>query len=406
MKHVIIGAGAAGISAVKTIRELNKSDEIIVISTDDAVYSRCMLHNYISGERDEKGISFIDDDFFAKNNIRWLCGKTVTKIDTDKRQVHFADGAEPYDKLLIATGAEVINLPPVQSGNPANALGLRHLSDAKEIRERAHNAKDIVIIGAGLVGLDAAYALIGMGKKPTVVDISDSILAINLDPYASGIYKKKFEEAGCTFHLGQKVSGADKDANGNVVSLTLHSGKKLPCDLVIVAIGARPELEFLVGSGITYDYGVTVNQHLATNVDGVYAAGDVTGLSGIWPNAVKQGEVAAKNMCDVQTVYDDMFSLKNTVNYFGIQSLSLGKVAPEEGDTSEMRNSRNKYEKVILRNGVIVGVILQGDIAHSGFWQYLIKNEIDVSKIKHSVFSLSFADFYGIKENGEYEWVV
>jgi len=202
------------------------------------------------------------------------------------------------------------------------------------------------------------------------------------------------------------VSSVDMGANGDVVSLTLDSGEKQPCDMVIVAIGARPAVNFLTNSDIECNNGVIVNKYLATNKEGIYAAGDVAGLSGIWPNAVKQGEVAAKNMCGIPTVYDDAFAIKNTINYFGITTLSLGLTDPGEGDTFDIRSSKCKYEKIILRNGVVVGVILQGDIAHSGFWQYLIKNKVDVSKIKRPVFSLSFADFYGLRENGEYEWVI
>jgi len=406
MKHVIIGAGAAGISAAKTIRELNNTDEIIIISTDDSVYSRCMLHNYISGERDKKKISFISDDFFTKNNIRWLSGKTVTGLDTDKRLIHFSDDYESFDQLLIATGADSTPLPLLQSQSPKNIFGLRHLSDAQAIREQAKHAQNIVIIGAGLAGLDAAYGFIEMGKKPIIVDMANSILALNLDAYTSDIYKKKFEQAGCVFHLGQKIEAAETGVSGDILSLTLSSGEKLPCDLVVVAIGSRPAISFLTDSGIACNNGITVNKYLATNIEGIYAAGDVTGLSGIWPNAVNQGEVAAKNMCGIPTVYKDIFAIKNTINYFGIPSLSLGKVEPDETDISVVRKDRNKFEKIILQDGAVVGVIIQGCIAHSGFWQFMIKNRVDVSKIKKPVFNLSFADFYGVQENGEYRWVV
>jgi len=408
MKHVILGAGAAGISAASAIRELRPSDEIVIISTDDAVYSRCMLHHYISGERNQGGISFISDDFFAKNNIRWLMNKAVTGVDAGNRLVSFAGSSESFDKLLIATGADNIHLPvlkPQNAESASNVFGLRHLSDAKAIRDYAKNAENIVIIGAGLTGLDAAYALVGMGKKPVVIDISDTILTLNLDSYAANTYKNKFEEAGCVFRLGQKANGADAGVSGDIVSITLDSGEKQPCDMAIVAIGTRPAVGFLADSGIACDGGVKVNECLATNIDGIYAAGDVTGLSGIWPNAVKQGEVAAKNMCGVPTVYDDIFAVKNTINYFGIPSLSVGETEPCEGDIVDIRRSKSKYEKIILRDGVVVGVILQGDISHSGFWQFLIKKGIDVSKINKPVFDISFADFYGIRENGEYQWV-
>jgi len=404
MKHVIIGAGAAGISAAKTIRKFQAKDEIVIISTDDAVYSRCMLHNYISGERDKKAISFIDDNFFADNNIRWISDTAVTDIDATNKIVKFAKGSESYDKLLIASGSECTDLPILKSNTPKNVLSLRHLSDAKAIKESAKDANNIIIIGAGLVGLDAAYALLDTNKKPTVIDMANSILDFNLDSYAAGVYQQKFEDAGCTFQLGQRVDRVDTDSSKNVTALTLDSGKKLPCDLVIVAIGSYPAVGFLKNSGVDYSRGITVDKYLSTNIKDIYAAGDVTGLSSIWPNAVKQGEIAAKNMCNLPTIHDDKFADKNTINYFGIPTLSLGDVT--SGDGTKIQKDRSKYKKINLRNGLVVGVILQGDIANSGFWQYLIKNNVDVSQINSSIFNLSFADFYGLQENGEYQWSV
>jgi NAD(P)H-nitrite reductase large subunit len=141
-------------------------------------------------------------------------------------------------------------------------------------------------------------------------------------------------------------------------------------------------------------------------VPGIYAAGDVAGLSGIWPNAQKQGEMAAYNMTGTKWAYDDRFALKNTVNFFGLLSLSLGAINPAEGDEVLVKEDRNNYRKLILRGGVPAGVILQGEIGSSGFWQYLIKNRIRIDNLGKSPWKVSYADFYGVEENGEYKWVV
>lgn len=405
MKHVIIGASAAGLSAAKTIRSFRSNDEIIVISTDESIYSRVMLHKYIAGERDEKSLSFVPEDFFTANSIRWLPGVTVTGVDAVKKTVRFEGGSESFDRLLIATGAESI-VPPVPNlAGAKNVLTLRSLPDAKAIRAALPGARNIVIVGGGLVGLEAAYALLQRGKKPVVVDVAQTILSVNLDAHAANVYQEKFEEAGCTFLLGRKVSEARRGASGLVESLVLDDGARLPCDMVIVAAGVMPAIAFLKESGIRCGRNVAVDKHLATNVDGVYAAGDVAGLSGIWPNAVKQGETAAKNMCGVPAVYSDTFALKNTVNFFGVPSVSVGVLKPDPGDSVEIREDRNRYERVILRGGVAVGALLQGNIANAGFWQHLIKNRIDISGIPKPVWSLSYADFYGTEENGEYKWV-
>jgi NAD(P)H-nitrite reductase large subunit len=175
--------------------------------------------------------------------------------------------------------------------------------------------------------------------------------------------------------------------------------------MVIVAAGVRPATAFLTESPIAVERSIMVNESLATNIPDVYAAGDVAGLSGIWPNAQKQGQIAGYNMCDVPMHYMDTFAIKNTVNFFDTLSLSVGQREPLEGDVVEIREDRNRYEKYIMHDDVVVGVLLQGDISGSGFWQYLIKNKIHVGAINKPVWKLSFADFYGVEKTGEYAWI-
>ena len=407
MKHVIIGSGAAGISAAKTLRERQENDEIVIISADDAVYSRCLLHKYISGERNIEELSFLPDGFFEQNRIRFSSGITVTGIDTSNKNVLFGSGFESYDKLLIASGAKS-RFPPIDGLDGAkNVYGLRDLGDAKAIRNDAAQKSNIVIIGAGLVGLDAAYGLMEMGKKAGLVEMADSILSANLDAHAARKYQVKFEEAGCKFHLGLKVVKIISDASGAVCAVDLDNGEQLPCDFLIVAAGVHPDIGLLANSGISSQRGVSVNKYLATSADDVFAAGDVTGLTESWPNAVLQGEIAALNMLGIETQYNtDDFALMNTINFFNVPSLSVGKFIPSDGDDVDVREDRNRYQKIIVRDGVPVGVILQGDISRSGFWQYLIKNKIDIAGVQKMIWNVSFADSYGIDENGEYKWVV
>ena len=177
MKYVIIGIGAAGMTAAKTLRELAPQDEIVMISAEEQPHSRCMLHKYLSHERDEDGLNFVPADFFEKNHIGRITGQKVTRLDAEEKNVYYGtDGSSvQYDKLLIATGAESF-IPPVGALRTAsNVYGLRHLSDAKAINERAQNSKKVVIIGSGLVGLDAAYGLLEQGKEITIVEMADRL---------------------------------------------------------------------------------------------------------------------------------------------------------------------------------------------------------------------------------------
>ena len=405
MEYVILGAGAAGITAAKTIRKADKNGKITVISTDTQVHSRCMLHKYLSHERDAAGISFVDPDFFEKNQITWLQGKTVNRLDTQGKKVYTDQGDEvSYDRLLIATGAESF-IPPVGNLREAeNVFGLRHLRDAQAIDELAKNAENIVIIGSGLVGLDAAYGLMETGKKVSIVEMADQILPVQLDKTAAFEYQKRFEEAGARFYLGRKAADTIMGEDKNIHEIVLDNGEKLACDLIIVAAGVRSAVAGMEGEGIVIDRGIKVDDYLQTGAEGVYAAGDVTGLSGIWPNAQKQGETAALNMCGSHVEYTDRYAIKNTINFFGLVSMCVGVILPQEGDVVIAREDSRNYKRVVLRDGKVAGVLFQGDISHGGIWQYLIKNQISISGIQKDIFDLNFGDFYGIKDNGEYQW--
>ena len=405
MEYVILGAGAAGITAAKTIRKADKNGKITVISTDTQVHSRCMLHKYLSHERDAAGISFVDPDFFEKNQITWLQGKTVNRLDTQGKKVYTDQGDEvSYDRLLIATGAESF-IPTVGNLREAeNVFGLRHLRDAQAIDELAKDAENIVIIGSGLVGLDAAYGLMETGKKVSIVEMADQILPVQLDKTAAFEYQKRFEEAGARFYLGRKAADTVMEEDKIIREIILDNGEKLPCDLIIVAAGVRSAVAGMEGEGIVIDRGIKVDDYLQTGAEGVYAAGDVTGLSGIWPNAQKQGETAALNMCGSHVEYTDRYAIKNTINFFGLVSMCVGVILPQEGDVVIAREDSRNYKRVVLRDGKVVGVLLQGDISHGGIWQYLIKNQISISGIQKDIFDLNFGDFYGIKDNGEYQW--
>lgn len=404
MKHVIIGAGAAGMTAAKTIRKAQPQDEILIITKDDQSYSRCMIHHYISGERDERSLCFADESLEKDENVKYLWNTTVESVIPGERKVLTSAGEVAYDRLLIAAGASSV-IPPIGDLQKAeNVFGLRHLSDAKAIRKEAESGKKAVIVGAGLVGLDAAYSLLAKGLDVTVVEMADRILALNLDSHAAKAYQERFEQAGCRFLLGEKVSGTKIDGNNRLTHILLAGDKALDCDFAVVAAGVRPEVSYLTGSGIDVERSVQVDQFLATNWPEIYAAGDVTGLSGIWPNAMKQGETAAKNMCGIETAYTDRYAIKNTVNFFGLVSLSIGELAPQEGDQVEVKEDSKSYKRVILRDHCVVGVLLQGEIGHSGFWQYLIKHQINISAIPKSIWKLSYGDFAEMADNGEYRW--
>ena len=407
MRYVIAGAGPAGISAAKTLRQLDRDGEIVLVSKDDQVHSRCMLHKYLGGERDAEGISFIPPGFFKQNNITWYPGRAMVRLDCAERRILLDDGTFlPYDRLLLATGAYYL-LPPVPGLKEAeNVYGFRDLSDALAIDKAVRPGARAVIIGSGLVGMDAAYALMERGISPVIVEMAGRILPLQLDAEAASEYQRLFEHHGCSFRLAARASRTRLDSRGNVSALVLEDGEELACDFIIAAAGVRPEIRFLEHCSVETGRAVTVDQYLSTSVPGVYGAGDVCGLSGIWPNAMKQGAVAAKNMYGIPTPYEDTYAMKNTMNFFGLPALCIGDINRLDSHTLVIteEDSQN-YRKALVEDGVLKSILMVGNISGSGIYQYLIKNQIKLPSADRSIFRLSFADFYGFDTSkGSYTW--
>lgn len=405
--YVIIGTGAAGMAAAERLRLLKPDATIQMLSIDEYSHSRCMLHKFLSGERDEEGLSFVPEDFFEKKQILWGKGQKVTGIDPKQKRVLLEQGYLPYEKLLIATGS-VYGIPPIPGfRTAANVFGFRDLSDAQKIKKviQEQDVKHVFIVGSGLVGLDVAYALLERGIKVTIAEMAERVLPLQTDTTSAQAYQELFEKAGAVFKLGIGASDSVVNDQNQITAVKLSNGEEISCDFVVCAAGVRPNLAFLEGSGLKTERGIIVDEFMRTSDLDIYAAGDVTALSGIWPNAMDQGRIAAANMSGQQMKYTDIFCIKNTINFFGLTMLSVGEVEPkEEGSQIYKRECRNAYQKVIVRNGTVKGVQLQGDISHSGFWQYLIKNQIDISELllKKSVFEIGYEDFYKLDDLGEY----
>lgn len=407
MKYVVIGASAAGISGARTLRQLDKDAEIILVSKDEAVYSRCILHHYISEHRDIEALDFTEKDFFEKNNINWIKGVEVLEVKELEKILILSNGEIlSYDKLLIASGASAF-IPPIENLREANnVVGLRNLDDAVLIKEVAKKVKNIVVLGAGLVGIDAISGLLDYDVNISLVEMGQKILPLQLDEYTSRVYEKKFNECGVNLKLGVKAEKLMVDENNNPKALLLNTGEKVLCELVIVATGVRSNVGFLKNSTVEIDrLGLIINEKGQTNVANVYGAGDVTGRNPIWPTAVKEGIIAANNMVGNDVVMTDFFGSKNTMNFLGIATMSVGMVEPEdESYIVETEETRDSYKKIIHKEGKIYGSIIQGDLSYVGILTQLIKEKIDISKVKKPLFNIDYSDFFNLKKNFEYSY--
>lgn len=409
--YVIVGTGAAGMAAAERIRLYKKDVNLIMMSIDEHSHSRCMLHKFLGGERTAEELSFVEPDFFEKNEIYWGKGQKALGLDTEKKQIRMENGYQPYDRLLIATGS-VFGIPPINHFRTAsNVYGFRDLSDAQKIDEavKKKNAKHVFIVGSGLVGLDVATGLMERGVKVTIAEMAPRVMPLQTDDTAAKAYQERFEAHGARFLLGIGASDSIVNDQNEITAVVLSNGETVECDFVICAAGVRPNMEWLKDSGLAMERGITVDSHMRTSAPDVYAAGDVTGLSGVWPNAMDMGRVAASNMCGADVEYTDRYCMKNTSNFFGLQMLTIGDInAQVEGADIYVKESRDCYKKAVVKDGVLKSILIQGDISHTGHWQYLIKNGINLNDIinKKPVFDITYGDFYGMDDMGEYQYNV
>ena len=405
MAYVVVGASAAGINAAKTLREINKDVEIILVSKDEYVYSRCILHHFLDGRRDIEDLDFSPGEFFKKYDIKWMKGVEVTGIDTKEKKLKLDNGEDlPYEKVVLATGASSF-LPPIENLRTANnVIGLRNLDDAIRIKEIAPKVKNIIILGAGLVGVDAMAGLLDYDAKVTMIEMGDRILPLQLDHYAANVYIERLKEEGVDFRFNVRAEKVIVDENNNPVAIKLNTGEEVPGELIIACTGVRSNVGFLEGSGIECDkFGLIFNPKGETNVKDVYGAGDISGRNPIWPTAVKEGLIAANNMCNKDIYMEDFFGSKNTMNFCGVATMSLGTVMKPDDTYEESVEIKGKdYKKIIHKNGTIYGAIVQGDLSYVGVLTQLIKDKINIDRVKKPIFQIDYSDFFNEKENLEF----
>ncbi len=405
MRYVVIGASAAGINGIRELRKLDPTCEIVLISKDKEIYSRCILHHYLGGQRTIPELNFAENNFEELYKVEWIKGKAAAAVNKEEKKVVLEDGEEvSYDKLLIATGSHTF-IPPVKGLKEAkNVIGFRNIEDIEALKEAAKTRKNFVVMGAGLVGIDCVCGLLELGVNVTVVEMGGWMLIKQLDPKAAGTYQDAFTAKGVKQFYGTGVAEVVLDENQEITKVVLSDGTEVACDYMVVTAGVRSNVEFLAGSGIeTSRFGLVFDETGKTSDDNIYGAGDVSGLSPIWPAAVKEGIIAASNMVGIPRKKTDFFASKSTMNFLGIPSMSLGDVNPAEGTCSvEILETKDSYKKIVHKDGKITGAILQGDLAYGGILQQLIARRIDVTKVKKPIFDVDYSDFFNTKENFEF----
>ena len=387
--HLIIGNGVAGTTAAENIRKLDKAGKITIVTEESTpFYYRMRLPDFISGDLAEDKLSAKKDQWYKDQGIELKLETRIQGADPGKKTVSTQSGLQiPYDRLLIATGSRSF-IPPMKGSDKKGVFALRTIQDARDIVAWAKNIQKVVLIGGGLLGLEAGNALRKLGKKLTVVEFFPRLLPRQLDVTGGGRLQKIMEGMRFSFRLGaktQEIKGEDR-ASG----VLLEGGELLPAEMVIVSAGVRPSLELAKALNLDHDKGVKVDEQMRTNQSGIYAAGDVAEFKGmpygIWTAATEQGQIAGTNMAGGNALYKGTV-MANTLKVIGIDLASAGNIDAENKLVSKVLTDEKAYKKIVLENDQIVGCIMLGDT--KGFTKItkLMSEKQNVSQIKDKLFS-------------------
>jgi nitrite reductase (NADH) large subunit len=386
MNFVIVGSGPAGIFAAETIRKRESMHSITMVSENNlAAQSPVMLTYWMTGNHPREILYFRDPSWADKERVDLRVNCQAVGLDTKTKRLILTNGEEiPYDKLLVATGSS-----PIPGVDAKGVTSLRYLSDAERIFDRGSDLKKLVIIGGGFIGLKLACHLRERNLDVTVLEKEPKLAPRMLDNKTSLLIAEELTKHGIRVEVDVEVIEILND-NGWVTGVRLKDGRTFPSQIVFQAVGVRPNVRFLAGSGIDLQGGVLVNERMETNISGVYGAGDVAMTidsitservnNATWPAAARQGTIAGWNMTGGNRTYTHNFPL-NALDLFDLRVMAGGHPYYEKGEGIDIHieHSGGSYRKALMRNGRLIGFILVGDVSGAGFLLNLMKRKAEIS---------------------------
>ena len=394
MKHLILGAGPAGVIAAETIRKHAPHDEITLVGDEpEAPYSRMAIPYLLIGNIGEAGTHLRHSaGHFEAQRIAVKRGRAVA-LDTTARTVKLDSGETlAYDRLLITTGSSPAT-PPIPGIDGPGVRACWTLADARAIMAQATPGARVLQMGAGFIGCIIMEALAARGVKLSVVEMGDRMVPRMMGPTAGGMIKDWCEKKGVAVHTGARVEAIERPAGG-ALRARLSNGQTLEADLVISATGVKPNIGFLEGSAVNCLLGVLTDEHLQTSVPGVYAAGDcaeafdkVSGktiVSAIQPNAAEQARVAALNMVGQKTELKGVTQI-NVLDTLGLISASFGNWEGVAGGqhaelTEPDQRTGGRHLSLQFADGKLVGCNAIGWTQHVGVMRGLVEGAVPLGE--------------------------
>lgn len=397
MRYVIIGGSAAAIGCIEGIRSVDKTGEIILITREtEWNYSRPLISYLLEGKTTRDKMWCRPDSFFTRNGVTVKAGVLATALDAGDRTVRLSTGERlAYDRLLAATGSRPF-VPPIPGLETVErTFCFQTLSDASALAEALRPESRVLILGAGLTGVKCAEGIRGLCAQIAIADLAPRVLPAVLDDTGAAMVQARMEEKGVRFYLNDSAAAF----RGNTARL--QSGTELEFDVLVTAVGVRPNTQLVADAGGAVDRGILVDGRCATTLPDVYAAGDCAqgydAVSGekrmlpLWPNAVLQGETAGINMAGGRADYTQGIAL-NASGVFGLHMITAGSY---EGESFTVQRD-GSYKRLVTADGVLKGVIMVGDVSRAGIYTDLIRkkkplSEIDFDLIRESPQLMAFS---------------
>ncbi len=381
-RYVIVGNGTAAAGAIEGIRDTDKEGSITVISEEmHPVYSRPLISYLLEGKTDEERMSYRDSDFYDRNGCSVIYGKKATGIRDDIREVYLSDGTVvPYDELLIATGSSPF-VPPFKGLDTVEErYSFMTLDDALDLREAVKEDTRVFIVGGGLIGLKCAEGLSSITKDITVTDLQENILSSILDTASSKLMQKHLEENGITFLLGDSAERFEAD------KAYMRTGKTVEFDVLVLAVGVRPNISLIKDIGGETGRAITVNCRMETSVPHIYAAGDCTEtkdvssgtvkVMALMPNAYMEGHTAGVNMAGGSSKFQEAIPM-NSIGLFGLHAMTAGSY---EGEAFEEVKEKS-IKRLFTKDGLLKGFILVGADERAGIYTRMIRERIPLETV-------------------------
>lgn len=404
-QYVIIGNGIAAAGCIEGIRKTDKDTPITVISGENhPVYCRPLISYYLQGKTKLEKIGYRKDTFYSDNGCEVIYGETAEKINPNKHTVLLLSGKEiSYHKLLLATGSSPFTPNFEGLETVPQKFSFMTLDDALSLEKAIFENARVLIIGAGLIGLKCAEGIKDRTGKITVCDLAKNVLSSILDDDTAPTVKAHLEENGIEFLMGDSV----KYFNGNLA--TMQSGKQVEFDILVTAVGVRPNTSLIADIDGEVNRGIVVNTKMQTSVADIYAAGDCcegydlsigkNRVLALLPNAYMGGFTAGRNMSGVDCEFGNAIPM-NSIGFMGLHVMTAGDYVKEnDGGTVTCKHLSDGTKKFFVKDGELKGYILIGNVLGGGIYTSLIREKTPLDTVNFDLLTENATLFAFSEEN-------